>query len=272
MKSMGPRSEPVGVLPGTVFDRAASTYGRVGPDFFSDFGELLVERSSLTLGSSVIDVGAGTGAVTQFAVAEVGLEGSVLAIDIAPEMLKQLPQRLDPEIPVCVTAAMDAGLLGVRSDFFDAALSGIALQSMPEPHAAITEMCRVVHAGGKLGISVCTGWWWDEDPRWQWHANLLRSLDVATEEAPMAAGGHFLEEVLSGMPLLDVELTREVLEFEFDSAELFYKWCWSHGWRNVMERLTDEQLAGYQRGVFESIGESAIAAQLVAYMATAVRS
>ena len=74
----------------------------------------------------------------------------------------------------------------------------------------------------------------------------------------MSAGHHFLEELLSEMPFLDIERTQDVLEFGFDSAEMFYEWCWSHGWRNVMEPLTDEQLKGYRRGVFESIGDSPI--------------
>ena len=270
---MGPHGDRGGVLTGTVFDRAAPTYGRVGPDFFSDLGELLVDRSNVPVGSKVIDVGAGTGAVTQFAAVQVGPEGSVLAIDIAPEMLTRLRQRLEARSPVYVaTAVMDAGRLGVRSDLFDAVLSGIALQSMPDPRAAVAEMCRVVRSGGRFGISISTGWWWEEDSRWQWHADLLRELDVALEEVPMSAGHHLIEELLSGMPLLDIERTRNVLEFEFDSAEVFYQWCWSHGWRNVMERLTDEQLEGYRSGVFESIGDSAITGQLVAHMATAMRS
>jgi ubiquinone/menaquinone biosynthesis C-methylase UbiE len=273
MRCMEPHGVGGSVPAGTVFDRAASTYGRVGPDFFTDLGELLVNRSNVPVGSKLIDVGAGTGAVTRFAAAQVGSAGSVLAIDVAPEMLAHLRQRLEGKSPVTIaTGVMDAGRLGVRSGLFDAALSGIALQSMPDPRAAVAEMCRVVRSGGTCGISICTGWWWEEDPRWQWHANLLCSLDVAIEEVPMSAGGNFLQKLLSGMPFLDVELTRDLLEFEFDSAEVFYEWCWSHGWRNVMERLTDEQLKGYRRGVFESIGDSPIAGRLVVYMATATRS
>ena len=92
-------------------------------------------------------------------------QGSVLAIDIAPEMLTRLLQRLDARSPVSVaTAVMDAGRLGVRSDLFDAVLSGIALQSMPDPRAAVAEMCRVVRSGGRFGISISTGWWWKRTP------------------------------------------------------------------------------------------------------------
>jgi ubiquinone/menaquinone biosynthesis C-methylase UbiE len=76
-----------------VFDRAASSYGRVGPDFFSDLGALLVEYAAVPAGSKMIDIGAGTGAVSLAASHRLGSSGSVLAIDLAPEMLAQLRQR-----------------------------------------------------------------------------------------------------------------------------------------------------------------------------------
>src|ERR1700677_1388997 len=148
---------------GTVFDRAAPTYGQVGPDFFRDLGNLLVERATIPAGSRIIDVCAGTGAVSLAASRKVGPGGSVLAIEVAPKMLTQLRHRLDGYTSTrLTTAVMDAGFLGVRSSTFDVAPSGIALQSMPDPQAAVTEMCRVVRSAGSLGASVSTGWWWEE--------------------------------------------------------------------------------------------------------------
>jgi len=96
----------------------------------------------------MIDVGAGTGAVSQAASPRLGPTGSVLAVDLASEMLAQLRHRLDGHTPPPImTAVMDAGFLGVRSSTFDVALSGIALQSMPDPQAAVSEMCRVLRQG-----------------------------------------------------------------------------------------------------------------------------
>ena len=62
-----------------------------------------------------------------------------------------------------------------------------------------------------------------------------------------------------------------MLEFEFEDAETYWEWCWSRGWRGVMERLTVEQLDGYQGGVPESIGEGTMPGRLVGHLATAVR-
>lgn len=255
-----------------MFDRAAPTYGQVGPDFFSALGDLLVERASVSVGSNVIDVGAGTGAVTQAAAVRLGSSGSLLAIDLAPQMLAQLRRRLDGRVSVSLaTSVMDAGFLGVRASSFDVALSGIALQSMADPSAAAAEMCRVIRPGGTFGISISKGWWWEEDPRWQWHADLLRGLGIACEDPPPSSGQEFIDQLLSGMPLSNIQRTREMLEFEFDGAETFWEWCWSHGWRSVMERLTEEQQNDYLRGVRGSIGGDPFPGHLVAHLATAVR-
>jgi ubiquinone/menaquinone biosynthesis C-methylase UbiE len=134
-----------------VFDRAAPTYGQVGPDFFSVLGDLLVNRAAVSVGSKVIDVGAGTGAVTEAASRQIGPSGSVFAVDLAPEMLVQLRQRLIGNTPAhVITAVMNAGSLSIRTGSFDVALSGIALQSMSDPQAAVIEMSRVLRSGGHL--------------------------------------------------------------------------------------------------------------------------
>jgi SAM-dependent methyltransferase len=199
----------------------------------------------------------------------------VLAIDLAPKMLAQLRQRLIGKTPAhVVTAVMSAGSLGVRTGSFDVALSGIALQSMSDPQAAVVEMARVLRPGGTFGISISKGSRWQEGPRWQWHASLLDQLGVtgvAIEDPPPSSGLHFVEQLLSGMPLSGVERTREVLAFEFENAETYWKWCWSHGWRVVMERLTTEQLDGYRKGIQKIMGEGSMPGQLVAHLAIAKR-
>jgi ubiquinone/menaquinone biosynthesis C-methylase UbiE len=255
-----------------VFDRAASSYGRVGPDFFSVLGALLVEHATVAAGSRLIDIAAGTGAVSLAASHRLGPTGSVLAVDLAPEMLAHLRQRLDGKTPTpFMTALMDAECLGVRGGSFDVALSGIALQSMLHPRSAALEMCRVLRSGGAFGISISKGWWWEEDPSWNWHATLLDELGVVFEGAPPSSGEHFVDQLLFDVPLSRIERSREILEFEFEDADVFWEWCWSHGWRGVMERLTTKQLDGYRNGIFESIGDGPMPGQLVANLVTAVR-
>lgn len=257
---------------GNVFDRAAPTYGHVGPDFFSVLGDLLVERVTIPAGSKVIDIGAGTGAVSQAVIRRLGHGGSIVAIDIAPKMLGQLKRRLARRTTVAIASAvMDAGNLGISSGSFDVALSGIALQSMPDPPAAVAEMCRAIRSGGTFGISISKGWWWEEDPRWEWHGEVLQELGVAIEGAPPSSGGSFTDSLLSNVPLTNIVRMQEVLEFEFEGADVYWEWCWSHGWRGVMERLNRTQLQGYRKAVGEFIGEGPFPGRLVVHLATALR-
>jgi len=59
-----------------VFDRAAATYDRVGPRFFSHFGRRLTELAELAPGMRVLDVAAGRGAVLFPAAEKVGAAGA----------------------------------------------------------------------------------------------------------------------------------------------------------------------------------------------------
>ena len=45
-----------------IFDRAATTYGQVGPRFFSHFGRRLVELAQIPGSAKVLDVATGRGA------------------------------------------------------------------------------------------------------------------------------------------------------------------------------------------------------------------
>lgn len=46
----------------SLYNRVASTYGRVGPDPFAYAGKGLVERININEGARVLDVGVGRGA------------------------------------------------------------------------------------------------------------------------------------------------------------------------------------------------------------------
>src|SRR5579871_2774492 len=71
-----------------VFNRAAATYGQVGPGYFAYFGRRLIEQVGLAPGMRGLDVGTGRGAVLFPAAQAVGPSGSVLGIDLSEEMVR----------------------------------------------------------------------------------------------------------------------------------------------------------------------------------------
>ncbi len=270
MSAGGQPNTPVGRP--SAFDRAAPTYGLVGTDFFSDLGRRLVDWTQVDPGSRVLDVGAGTGAVTMPVAAQSGPRGRVTAIDMSEPMLRRLEARqFGADFAPVSVAVMDAARLGLLDQSEDAAVSGLVLSSLPQPQATVQEMCRVVRSGGRLGLSIAPGWWWQEDPRWTWHAELMDELGVPFSQVP-SSGGDFAQRALADRPVRDVDVFEVIEGISWASWAEFWAWCWSHGWRSVLEGFTGRQLDVYRSSAEHALGgRSLIEGRIVATLATATR-
>ena len=77
-----------------VFNRAASTYDRIGPRVFSHFGQRLVDVVHLAPGAHVLDVATGRGAVLFPAATQVGPHGRVIGIDVSEAMVQETAAEL----------------------------------------------------------------------------------------------------------------------------------------------------------------------------------
>jgi ubiquinone/menaquinone biosynthesis C-methylase UbiE len=71
----------------SVYDRAAASYERVGPPFFSYFGRRVVDMVGVPEASRVLDVACGAGAVLLAAVERIGPRGVVVGVDRANAMV-----------------------------------------------------------------------------------------------------------------------------------------------------------------------------------------
>ena len=124
-----------------------------------------------------LDVGCGTGMLSS-SILELAAPQEILAIDasdafIAFAQRTHLNTRLKFEVA-------DARQLPAEADYFDTVVSGIALNFIPGPINAVTEMVRVVQPGGTVAIYV-----WDyagkmEMLRYFWDA--ATALDPAAGE------------------------------------------------------------------------------------------
>jgi ubiquinone/menaquinone biosynthesis C-methylase UbiE len=99
----------------SVFDRAAATYERVGPRFFSHFGRRVVDLVAPTNGARVLDVAAGAGAILIPAAERVGPYGRVIGVDLAESMVERLRQEIaDRGVGNAEAQRMDAQALTTR--------------------------------------------------------------------------------------------------------------------------------------------------------------
>ncbi len=123
-------------------------------DAFAPFTRLyvdeLLDRLGVGPGTSLLDVAAGTGAVT-LAACERGAD--VLATDFAPGMVEHLAHRLaERGHSTARTAVMDGQALDVDDDAMDVAVSLFGVIFFPDIDAGLRELRRVVRPGGLVGV------------------------------------------------------------------------------------------------------------------------
>jgi SAM-dependent methyltransferase len=124
------------------YDKFMGRFSRRLAPVFADFAG--VQR-----GDHVLDVGAGTGALTAELVRR---DVDVAAVEPSPEFAAALQQRF-PEIDARQGAAEDLPWL---DEAFDSALAQLVVAFMSDAHAGIAEMRRVVRPGGTVAVCMWT--------------------------------------------------------------------------------------------------------------------
>ena len=131
------------------FDVPANAYDRFVGRYSFELSEALAQAAGLTSESSVLDVGAGTGAGTRHLVELVGPE-RVAAVEPTELFVEALRSRL----PGVDSRLERAESLSFEDDSFDAALAQLVLNFMPDPEAGVAEMRRVTRSGGAVAACV----------------------------------------------------------------------------------------------------------------------
>jgi SAM-dependent methyltransferase len=106
---------------------------------------------AITPGSRWLDVGCGTGALTQ-TILQLTQSAAVKGIDRSDGFVAVVRELIrDPRASFDVA---DAQALPETSETYDAAVSGLVLNFIPQPAQAVSEMARAVRSGGVIAVYV----------------------------------------------------------------------------------------------------------------------
>jgi len=113
--------------------------------------EMMLDMANIRVGSRVLDVAAGAGEQTIRAARRVGPSGSVLATDIAPNILACAEDAVrQAGLTNVETRVMDGENLELDEGAFDAVISRVGLIYFPDQHRALTGMHRALKPGGTI--------------------------------------------------------------------------------------------------------------------------
>ena len=229
-----------------IFDRAATTYGQVGPRFFSHFGRRLVELAQIPSGAKVLDVATGRGALLFPAAESVGPHGHVTGIDISESMVQETIKELAGlELASNVTVRqMDAEYLLFPDESFDYVLCGFAIFFFPQLDRALAEFRRVLKPQGHI----CVTTWAKPDESWNWFDEIVDAYlppenepppltDAAAVLQPVFDTPEGLQSILSKAGFANIRVLPESADFVYTSDEEFWATLWSHGVRGRLEKI-----------------------------------
>lgn len=129
------------------FDTVAPQWYVLRQDFFSNaVRDQALKTAGVTAGKTALDVGAGSGFISEGLVAG-GLQ--VIAVDQSEKMLAELAAFL-PEVDCRVG---EASSLPVEDETVDYVFANMYLHHVPNPDNAIREMVRTLRPGGSLIIT-----------------------------------------------------------------------------------------------------------------------
>jgi ubiquinone/menaquinone biosynthesis C-methylase UbiE len=121
------------------------------PALFEQWGPVVAAAAHVEPGNRVLDVACGTGALALVVAEQVGPGGYVLGLDANPEMLAVARRKPAP----IEWVEGQAEALPLPDDGFDAAVSQFGFMFFHDRAAALREMMRVLHPGGRLAVAVC---------------------------------------------------------------------------------------------------------------------
>ena len=157
------------------FAVAAEAYDSFMGRYSAPLAPLFADFAGVSSGQRVLDVGAGTGALTASLVARIGADG-VTAVDPSESFVTALRER-QPDIAVRQAAAEE---LPFEDGTFDTAIAQLVVHFMADPVAGLREMGRVTVSGGVVAASV-----WDHGGG---HGPLSLYWEVVRELDPSHAG------------------------------------------------------------------------------------
>jgi ubiquinone/menaquinone biosynthesis C-methylase UbiE len=114
----------------------------------------VLDRVGIQPGERVLELGPGPGAFTVDAARRAGPEGQIIAVDIQPEMIARVEERIqEANLTNVETHVAGAYELPLESERIDRAFLVTVLPEVPDQDRALAELWRVIKPGGQLSIT-----------------------------------------------------------------------------------------------------------------------
>ena len=181
------------------YNAAADHYDHPALSFWDRFGRRTVERLSLVPGMNVLDVCCGMGGSALPAAECVGSTGSVVAVDLAQNLLNKGIKRAEERgLANIEFRRADLEALPFPDQSFDATICVFGIFFVRDLSGAVRELWRLVRPGGLLAITI-------------WGAKQFEPADAKFWEAVRQENPEVLKSIKSWSKIVEPDPLRALL-------------------------------------------------------------
>lgn len=191
--------------------------------------EWLCRSTSLSAGKTVLDLACGSGEPSLTAARFVRPGGTVIATDIAPEMVEAVRRRAAADgVDNIEARVMDIAHIDLPDAAVDAVTCRWGYMFCPDLRRSLDESRRVLRVGGRLGLAV-----WSAPTENPWlgaFVNVLNQVAPSSTPPDPDALGPFrladrarLDDLLRGAGFADHSIDTANFSFDFDSPEQWWE-------------------------------------------------
>ncbi len=185
------------------------------PGMFRPWADELLERADPRPNERILDLACGTGIVARTVSQRLDGQASVVGLDLSPAMIEIARATSDAEKLAIDWRVGNAGALPFGDAAFDLVLIQQGMQFFPDRSAALSEVHRVLAAGGRVASAT----WTAIENNSFYHAfgeAVRRHLGTPAMHAPFTLGDRETLHALfadAGFKTVDIELVKRPVRF-----------------------------------------------------------
>jgi SAM-dependent methyltransferase len=233
-------TDPVKIKAAAAYNAAADHFDDEALSLWAKYGRRTIERLGFLAGTSVLDVGCGTGASAIPAAERVGPKGKVIAVDLAERLLEIARHKAATRNLENVEFRLgDMENLGYPDQHFDAVICVFAIFFVPDVAKQVRELWRMVRPDGQLAITTWGPRVWEPGSTGWWSAvkELRPDLSVAFNPWDRIAEPKALREIFTEAGIPDAEIVAEDGRQALRSPEDWWTMVIGSGYRWTVDQM-----------------------------------
>lgn len=243
------------------YNAAADHFDHPVSSFWHRFGLRTVERLNLRPGERVLDVCSGSGGSALPAAEIVGLDGHVIAADLAERLIDLARAKAEARSLENIEFRVgDMLALGYPDDSFDAVVCVFGIFFVPDMAEAVRELWRMVKPGGRLAITTWGPNLFEPANGAFWDAIRIERPDLHRGFNPWdrISEPNGLKAMLAEANVRNVDILAEAGTHPLNSPDDWWKIAMGSGYRGTLEQLDTDILDRVRQGNLSRLGKEQV--------------